>query len=105
MSVRKKKKIKKTRAQTNKNVRRILLRYKICLINLSFSTTSRTIFLKGYLLKNNGSDLPYNVVQNMVIDLTKHGSIRSDLENWVITNDTVSFLGGIYDDLDFDEAA
>lgn len=94
-----------SRATVNKAVRRILLRYKVCLVNLSFSTTSKTIFLKGYLLKNNGSDLKVNIVRNMVGELTRVGFIRADLENWSITNDSVNFLGGDYSDLDFDEVA
>mgnify|MGYP001258821701 CR=1 FL=1 len=92
-----------SRASINKSVRRILLRYKVCLINLRFSTTTKTIFLKGYLLKNNGTDLNANVVRNMVGELTRVGFIRAELENWSITNDTISFLGGDYTDLDFDE--
>lgn len=101
----KKKKQRRSRAQSNKMVRRILLRYKVCLINLSYTTTARSIFLKGYLLRNNGSDLPPNVVSTMVRELSRIGRITSDLENWSITNDSISFLGGNYDDLDFDEVA
>ncbi|MAZ47753.1 MAG: hypothetical protein CME65_04280 [Halobacteriovoraceae bacterium] len=94
-----------SRATVNKTVRRILLRYKVCLINLRFSTTSKTIFLKGYLIKNNGSDLNANLVRNMVAELSKVGFIRAELENWAISHDSVNFLGGDYSDLDFDEVA
>ncbi|MEE2671225.1 MAG: hypothetical protein VYA54_05925 [Bdellovibrionota bacterium] len=95
----------RTRAEANKQVRRILLRYQVSLQNLTVSTTAKTIFLKGYLIKNNGADLNANVVRTMVGELNGIGFIRADLENWAIAGDTISFLGGDYADLDFDEVS
>lgn len=87
------KKQKVSRGQQNKNVRRVLLQHQIDLNQLVFRTSARTIYLSGVLLRNTGSDLNAQHILRLIEDLEIIGIIQSDLSNWRISKDSISFVG------------
>ncbi len=86
-------KVKLSKAQISKEVRRILARYQVNLSLIYFTAGMHSIHLSGYLVKPNGQDFSPSVVNAMAIELLKIGTIRSELENWYIGSDRVHFTG------------
>lgn len=84
---------KRTKGQVSKAVRRILLKYQIDLTQMSFSANVSSIYFSGLLIKNSGHDLPAHEMLNLVQELGAHGIIKSDLQNWFLSNDQIYYLG------------
>ena len=82
-----------SKSQCTQNVRGILNSYGVDLDLLQFSATQRTVFLSGVLLKQNGYDIPAHSLVEMIGELSRFGSIISNLTNWYISLDEIQYLG------------
>lgn len=79
----------------NSAVKKILVRSKISLACVEFSSNAQSIFLNGKLLKTTGLEVPAHEVISLVTELSTLGSIKTELENWFLTNDSIYYLNGI----------
>ena len=93
------KKPKLSKAQNNKKIRTILLRHSVDLTHIQFSASNNALYLAGFLLKNTGADFTNNAVFELAEELFQHGHIRSELQNWYISRERISFLGKEYDSI------
>ena len=84
---------KLSKGQINKEVRRILLQFQVSLSDLTFTTSIKSIYLLGSLLKNNGNDFKTEELTLLVNELENYGNIRSDLDNWYISRDSIHYTG------------
>ncbi len=84
---------KLTKGQATKSVRRILLKYQIDLNHLQFSANASSIYFSGQMLKNSGNDIPAQEMLVIVQELAALGTIKSDLQNWFLSNDQIYYLG------------
>ena len=49
--------------------------------------------MSGTLLKSNGYDLPAHAILELVKELSEHGYIRSELQNWFLSEERISYIG------------
>jgi len=84
---------KLSKAQMTKEVRRILLRHQVHLSKVFFSANLSSIYFSGILVRNDGKEFKHAVVNVMTMELLQLGNIRCELENWIIGNDGVYFVG------------
>jgi hypothetical protein len=87
------KKPKLSKAQNNKKIRTILLRHAVDLTHIQFSASNNALYLAGFLLKNTGAEFTNNAVFELADELFQHGHLRSELQNWYISREKISFLG------------
>lgn len=80
-----------SRAETNKEIRRILVRHGVDTGQLSFSCSGRLLTMTGYLCKSDGNELEMKTLEIIVTDLSRMGlQLYCDLENWSVSNGLVS---------------
>lgn len=72
-------------------VNKVLSKYSVDLSLIKVSTQSRLIFISGIMLKKSGHDLPAHEVMQIVEELSLFASIRTDLKNWTILDDEISY--------------
>jgi hypothetical protein len=84
---------KTSKAQANKEVRRILTRYQVDLAFINFSAGNNSLYFGGYLMKTGGANFKASIVNVMTQELLELGRIRCELENWYIGSDGVHFTG------------
>jgi len=84
---------KLSKGEITKEVRRILLRYQVHMSKVYFSASLASIYFSGQLVRNDGKEFKHTVVQLITNEVLQFGSIRCELENWVIGNDGVFFTG------------
>jgi hypothetical protein len=87
-----------SKAQCNKKIRTVLLKYNVDLSQLNYSASNKSIYMGGVLLKNNGFDLPAHALLELVQELAEHGHIRSNLENWFLSIESIYYIGGQYNE-------
>lgn len=89
------KKEKPSRFEVNKEVRRALIRNNVDMTRLSYSCAGRNLRISGSLMKDDGRDFTAMNIEKMVDDINKSGLyIISELDNWNITEGSVSKIGG-----------
>ncbi len=82
---------KPSRLESNKDVRRILLRHRVDLSQLAFSCHGRTVSFSGDLVKDGGRDFSASEIDMMVLEiLGLNLGVLSDLKNWDINGGTIS---------------
>ena len=80
-----------SRAEVNRDVRRILVRHSVDTGKLQFSCSGKLLTLTGVLCKSDGKELEVKVMEIIVQDCAKLGlNIYCDLENWSVSNGAVS---------------
>ena len=84
---------KPTKAQCSKEVRRVLLKYQADLAKMHFSANGRSTYLSGTLVKNSGEDFKSEELLMLAQELAHHGSIKSELDNWYLGIDRISYIG------------
>ncbi|MCO4795399.1 MAG: hypothetical protein KC493_16890 [Bacteriovoracaceae bacterium] len=86
---------KQSRFEVNKEVRRALVRNNVDMTKLSYSCAGRNLRISGSLLKDDGRDFTAMSIEKLVEDIGKSGLyIISELDNWNITDGSVSKIGG-----------
>jgi hypothetical protein len=89
-------KAKLSKAQCNKKIRTVLLKYNVDLSQLNYSAYNKSVYMGGVLIKNNGYDLTAHAILELVQDLSTHGHIRCNLDNWFLSTDNISYIGNNY---------
>jgi hypothetical protein len=80
-----------SRAEINKDVRRVLVRHSVDTGKLAFSCSGKLLTMTGYLCKSDGNELDMKMLEVIVQDLARMGlQLYCDLENWSVSNGTVS---------------
>jgi hypothetical protein len=80
-----------SRAEINKDVRRILVKHSVDTGKLAFSCSGKLLTMTGYLCKSDGKELEMRTLEIVIQDLAKMGlQLYCDLENWSVSNGTVS---------------
>lgn len=76
------KKNKLSRAEQNKEVRRILSKNDVDMTEVQVSCSGTRISMYGTLLKRNGEDFIHEALSNMLSELERFGRVSSELTNW-----------------------
>lgn len=71
-----------SRAEINKQVRRIFAKYHVDMSSITYMATRRGILIKGTLLKQDGSEFNAGTLVALIEDLSIVGTINTDLSNW-----------------------
>jgi hypothetical protein len=78
---------RKSRAELNRDLRRILTRHHVDMTKLVFSASRTGVKLSGILKTLSGDELSPGKMESLTELLRKHfGQIDSDLSNWEITD-------------------
>ena len=99
MSLKNRKNERQTKGERTKEVRRVLLRHQVDLTKVYFTANPRSIYFSGELIKASGHEITNSEMICLVEELNQLGMIRSDLENWSISSDSVRFLKHYSNDL------
>ena len=73
---------KLSRAEQNKEVRRILSKNDVDLSEVQVSCSGTRISLYGTLLKRSGEPFAHEALSNMLSELERFGRVSSELTNW-----------------------
>lgn len=71
-----------SRAEINKQVRRIFAKYHVDMSSITYMATRRGVLIKGTLLRQDGSEFNAGTLVAMVEDLSSIGAVSTDLTNW-----------------------
>jgi hypothetical protein len=78
--------VRKSRAELNRDLRRILSRHQIDMSLLTFYATPTGVNISGVLKSLSGDELSTGKMQSLVENMKKNfGHIQSDLSNWDIS--------------------
>lgn len=84
-----------SRAEMNKDIRRIFVKHGVDTSRINYMCSGRTISLSGNLIKDGGKEIELSSVNVIVQDLTRLGlSIYCELENWSISEGAISKKSG-----------
>lgn len=75
------------RYEINRKVRNILTSHNADMTKISYTSSSRTICIYGFLCNNDNTDFAMSAVRALVSDLMnipRVSTIQFDLDNWVI---------------------
>lgn len=82
-----------SRAELNKDLRRILAKYHVDTSSIAFSASNYSVSLSGLLIRTDGSEFNSGALQPLVDELqSKYGNIDSDLSNWDLTGGSIRKL-------------
>jgi hypothetical protein len=81
---------KPSKAELNKDLRRIFARHRVDLTSISFSANPSGISMSGTLLKQDGSEFSASTLMPLVEELSAKGYINTDLSNWDLTGGTIT---------------
>jgi hypothetical protein len=73
---------KLSRAEQNKEVRRILSKNDVDLGEIQVSCSGTRISMYGTLLKRTGTNFSHEALSNMLSELERVGRVTSELTNW-----------------------
>lgn len=83
-----------TRLEANKEVRRVLVRHSVDMNKIQFSCQGKNLTLSGGLFKDNGEEIDALILEVVMQELGRIGvRISADLENWVISDGTITKKG------------
>jgi hypothetical protein len=83
----------KSRAERNKEVRRILAQCSIDIQQISLAVNPNSVDLSGVLVKYDGSELNNGEVVNLVQALLPFGFLTTTLSNWNLTSGEITKIG------------
>lgn len=83
----------KSRAERNKEIRRILAQFKVDVQQVSLAINPNSVDLSGVLVKYDGSDLSNGEIVNLVQALLPYGFLTTSLSNWNLTNGEIIKIG------------
>ena len=91
------KKERASRAELNKDLRRILAKHYVDTTQVSFSASNFAVSLSGILLRVDGSEFNHNSITPLVDELmAQYGHIDSDLGNWDLTGGTIKKIDRVH---------
>lgn len=80
-----------SRAEANKEIRRVLVKNSVDTSKVFYSCSGRTISMTGMLVKEGGQELTANNIENIVREVARLGfSIYCELQNWSISEGSIS---------------
>lgn len=92
-------KAKPSRLESNKDVRRALVKSGVDMTKIHFSTAGRSVSLRGGLYKDGGKDITVSAIEQLLQDINKLGlNLISDLDNWMISEGSIMKKGDKKDD-------
>lgn len=84
------KKERASRAELNKDLRRILAKHHVDTAQVFFSASNFAVALSGFLFKADGSEFTSSSLSPLVEELmNQYGHIDSDLGNWDLTGGAI----------------
>jgi len=87
---------KKTRAEVNKDVRRVLARHGVDTVELNFQVYGKEISFYGKLMHGDGSEFSAIEVENMMGEFSEiigGYNITGDTSNWIFTYQAIRHIG------------
>jgi len=85
-------KLKGTKAELSKEVRRILNKHRIDLTMLDYSYGGSSVRLSGGIWKNDGTEFSVEALTYLINDLYPFGTLYTDLINWDLNGGTIRII-------------
>lgn len=83
-----------SRSETNREIRRILVRNGVDTSKVQFSCSGRTIMLSGALYRDGGEDLAQVNIESICQAIARMGmSLFCELDNWSISDGSITKKG------------
>lgn len=87
-------KSKPSRLESNKDVRRALIKCGVDMTKIHFSTAGRSVSLRGTLCKDGGKDIAVQAIEQLLQELQRLGLyLNCDLDNWDISESSIMKKG------------
>jgi hypothetical protein len=86
---------KLSRLESNKEVRRVLIRHSADLGQCQYSCSGFEVRLTGWLCKIDGSEYQTFQIENIIQDFQRRLKgylIQGDLDNWNFTSDSIKYI-------------